>query len=186
MPNQTNLCSHGDLAGQFPQKIYTEHSNTAANFLKLEYWEIKLLLGEQKSNYCMYSLVFFRFTLTWEASLFHVQSWLLKAEISHGAWQRGSSSRLTALTERMSSAGRPFRTWNRTSSGRLNNVRTRGRFLILRFEGKEKHLEHLQWITGKQKHGTPQLVMEQYKGKRHYRVYTYINTCLFEYLFTAA
>jgi len=124
---------------------------------------MKLLLGEQKSNYCICSLVFFRPALAWEASLFRVQSWLLKAEIRHGAWQRGSSSRLTALRERMSSAGRPFRTWKRTSSGRLNSVRTRGRFLILRFDGKEKHLEHLQWITGKQKRGTPQLVMEQHK-----------------------
>lgn len=52
----------------------------------------------------------------------------------------------------MSSAGRPFRTWKRTSSGRLSNVRTLGLFLILRLEGTEKHLEHLQWITGIRPH----------------------------------
>lgn len=166
MPNQTNLFSCSNLAGQLPQKRYKKQLNTAA----------PLNLSSEKQN------------CPWDsknlnpAGTLWVSSGSVTGEAcsvcSPGSWRqswalvpgRGEAAALTALTERMSAAGRPFRMWNRTSSGRFKNVRTRGRFIILRFEGKEKHLEHLQWTTGKEKHRTPQLVIEQHKEKRYYIV----------------
>lgn len=88
MPNQTNLFSCSNLAGQLPQKRYKKQINTAAT----------LNLSSKKQN-CPWdsknlnpagTLGFFR--LCDRRRLFCVQSRLLKAELSTGARQRGSCS----------------------------------------------------------------------------------------------